>query len=277
MGDCMARVTGSHLGLMTKRRLTAGIAALLGYVAAYAVACSVIPAGSFARTMVSDMGFILPEVAVAALSFAAFRRSTESRDKWIWMLVASWALLNVFGDAAWAYYEVFRQVEAPIPSLADVGYLPSYAAAVAVVLVAAWKTAGRFRVWETFIDAAMLMLGVAGLMWPFILRPLLEQAGNGAEVWVTLAYPMGDLLFVLAFASFFLGAVGSRRTRPRPYLLIICLGFVCQTIADTGYLRSTVVNDQYAPGSWLDPIWMLAFAVVGVAALVEIRDRKSVV
>ena len=196
---------------MTRRRFTAACAALLGYVAAYAVACSVIPADSFARTVFADIGFLVPEAAVLVLSLLALRRSEESRDRWIWTLVSSWLALNFFGDAAWTYYEVFRQVEVPIPSLADVGYLPSYAVAVAVVLVAAWKTAGRLRAWETFIDAAMLMIGVAGLMWPFILRPLLEQAGGGAEYWITLAYPMGDLLFVLAFASFFLGASGSTR------------------------------------------------------------------
>lgn len=256
---------------MTRRRFAAAGAGLLGYVAAYAVACSVIPTGAFARTVVSDIGFLIPEVGALALSLLAYRRSRESRDRWIWMLVASWVALNIFGDSAWAYYEVFRQVEVPIPSLADVGYLPSYAVAVAVVLVAAWKTAGRLRAWETLIDAAMLMLGAAGLMWPLILRPLLEQAGDGAEYWVTLAYPMGGLLFFLAFASFFLGTVGSNRPRPRPYLLIICLGFICQAIADTGYMWAAAVNYAYEPGGWLDPVWLLAFAVVGIAALVEIR------
>jgi diguanylate cyclase (GGDEF)-like protein len=259
---------------MTRRRFAAAAAVLLGYVAAFAAACFLLPAESFAQTVVSDLGFLIPEVVVLVLSLVAFRWSRESRDKWIWMLVASWALLNLFADATWAYYEVFRQTEVPIPSLADVGYLPSYAVAVAVVLVAAWKTAGRLRAWETMIDATMLMLGAAGLMWPFILRPLLDQAGDGTMYWVTLAYPMGDLLFVLAFASFFLGS-GPSRIRPQPYLCVICVGFLCQTVADAGYLVAAVVNNDYGPGSWQNPIWLLAFMVVGIAALIEIRAGKQ--
>jgi diguanylate cyclase (GGDEF)-like protein len=255
---------------MTRRRALVGSLGLLGYVAAYAVACRSIPEG-FARAIVSDIGFILPQVAAFALCCLAFRASTSSRDRWIWALVALWLAFNIFGDSAWAHYELVRRVEVPVPSLADVGYLPGYAAAIAAVLVAAWKTSGRLRMVETFLDSAMFTIGAAGLMWPLVLGPLLQETGTGTVYCVTLAYPLGDLLFVLAFASFFLGHLGSGQTRPRPYLLIVCLAFLCQAVADTGYLALTAANGDYGPGSWLDPVWLLAFAVAGIAALVELQ------
>jgi diguanylate cyclase (GGDEF)-like protein len=128
---------------------------------------------------------------------------------------------------------------------------------------------------ETLLDATMFTIGAAGLSWPLLLGPLLDVSGPGAAYWVTLAYPVGDLIIIFAFASFFLGSLGSRQGRPRPYFLVICLAFLCQIVSDSAYFMITAAKGDYAPGSWLDPLWLMAFALAGFAALMEIRAGKE--
>jgi hypothetical protein len=127
------------------------------------------------------------------------------------MLVSLWVALNLFAESVWGYYELVHGTEPPSPGIADFGYLASYAVALAAVLVTTLKSAGKTRMFETTLDAAMLTTGATGLSWPLVFAPLLGVNHPGAELWVRLAYPVGDLLIIFAFASFFLGFVGGDR------------------------------------------------------------------
>ncbi|OFW58864.1 MAG: hypothetical protein A2133_02230 [Actinobacteria bacterium RBG_16_64_13] len=261
---------------MTRRSLLLGSSALIASVVAYAVACAFLPQDSMAQLVVSDLGFVVVELAALVLCCLAFRWTPERGARLVWAFAIAWVAFNLFGDSVWSYYEVVRQVEVPYPGLADVGYLACYPAAIAAVLVAAWRSIGRLRMVETLLDAAMVTIGAAGLSWPLLLRPLLDTADPGLGYWFTLAYPLGDLLILFAFASFLISSVSSTRTWPRPYLVILCLAFSSQIISDSGYFVLTAADVPYELGSWLDPVWLLSFALAGIAALVEIRAGKTI-
>ncbi len=191
------------------------------------------------------------------------------------MLVSLWVALNLFSESIWGYYELVHGTEPPSPGIADFGYLASYAVALAAVLVTTLKSAGKTRMFETTLDAAMLTTGAAGLSWPLVFAPLLEVNHLGAELWVRLAYPVGDLLIIFAFASFFLGFVRGDRKRPRPYHMVLCLAFGFQIVADSAFLAMTASSRAYSPGTWLNPVWLMAFVTAGIAALMEIQTASD--
>jgi diguanylate cyclase (GGDEF)-like protein len=259
---------------MTRRHVVAGVCVLTAYVVAFALACMFLTKGSTALMILADGGIVLLEVAVLVLCVLAALRTKENRGRRVWALVAFWVLVNLVADSVWGYYELSQSADA-VPLVTDVFYLASYAVAFSVVIVAATKTSGRLRTLETALDATMFTIGVAALNWPFLVGPLLDISSPGAELWITLGYPIGDLLIILGFATFFLGSVGSVRTRPRPYYLVLCVAFLCQIVADTAYWRDMATDADYVTGSWMDPVWLLAFAVVGIAALMEIRAAKE--
>ncbi|MBN1628235.1 MAG: GGDEF domain-containing protein, partial [Thermoleophilia bacterium] len=260
---------------MIRRSVVAGGFALVAYVVAYHVACQLLPADSYARALVSDLGFVAFEVGAVVLCFAAWRSNRERRDQWVWAGVGVWLLLNLFADSVWGYYEVVAKVEVPFPGLADVGYLGSYVVAFVTVIIAAWKASGRLRAIETTLDAMMFTIGVAAVLWPFLLGPLVREPETDLGFWVNLAYPIADLLIVLAFATFFLATSAQERRRPPTYFVVICVAFLCQAVGDSAYFVVVEQGGDYGPGSWMDTVWLLAFAIAGIAALMAIRSAKE--
>lgn len=271
----MGREGGDGSVQLTKRRVWAGVVALVVCVVVYQILAGVVfPPDSLGRTIVSDIGFVAVEIAVLTLILVPYFSSRGRRDRWIWAWLGVWMLLNIFADSTWAYYEIVLGAEVPSPGLPDVGYLLSYLVAFSGVLIAAYKTFGFLRAVETTLDATMFTVGAAGLAWPLLLAPLLEGA-SGPEYWVMLAYPIGDLLIILAFASFFFGSAGSGGGRPQPYLLTLCVAFFCQVFADGAYFYDAISAGNYGPGSWMDSMWLLCHSVVGIAALMGIRAVRQ--
>jgi diguanylate cyclase (GGDEF)-like protein len=252
----------------------AGSFALVAFWVTYCVASALLPPESLAVAAVSDFGLLVLEAAVIVLCWLAFRSNKGRGDRWMWVLIGLSALGNAFGDGVWTYFEVLRRVEVETPGLTDIGYLSSYPLVIAVVFVTAWKVSGRLKALETTLDAMMFTIGAAALTWPLLLAPLL-RSDPGPGYWVDLAYPLCDLLIVMAFASYFLGSIGARRTRPRPYFLALCFALLCQVIADSAYFAIANRGGEYLAGGWLDMLWSLGFAVAGVAAVIAIRAGKE--
>ena len=260
---------------MTKQHVRAGGIALIACVVLYQVfAGLVFVPDSTARLLLSDAGFVFVQLIVLGLSLTAYHWNKGRPDRWIWAWISIWLMCNIFADSVWAYYDLLLGVEPPSPGLADVGYLESYVIAFAGILIASYRAFGFLRALETTIDATMFTIGAAAIAWPILLSKL-PAGSTGAEYWVTLAYPIGDLLVILAFVSFFFGFAGSKGRRPQPYLIVLCLAFLVQIVGDVGYHACTVLHKSYAPGSWMDGVWVLSFAVAGIAALMGMRAGRE--
>jgi diguanylate cyclase (GGDEF)-like protein len=266
------RGTTTALGSIDKRLLIGGLTAVL-FPIAYTIACFMLPDGSLTLTAVSDVGFVALEIFALGLTCIAMLKSQERRGRRIWGWVIAWLVLNLFGDSVWAVYEL-SGLPVPSPGLADWGYLLSYAAGFGAVLAAARQATNSLRTIETSLDAAMFTIGAAGLFWPLIMGPLLEASDPGAAWWISFAYPVGDLLILFGFASFFLGLRGSV-TKPHTYYVLLCAAFLTQTVADSGYYVLSSNAGIYAPGGWVDPVWLWAFSFASMAAIVETaRSRR---
>ncbi len=250
------------------RRLVTGGAALVGSVVVVHVLTRVLSAGSAA--MLVDIAVPVLEVAALVLACLAWRRNAGSPYRWTWLLLGLWLAANLFADMAWAWYELVLRVPLPSPSVADFGYLISYPLAFVTVVFSAWKAAGRLRAMEAGLDALMVTLGAAGLAWPLLLAPMLESAAPGPANLISLAYPLGDLVVIMAFASLLLG---SFRERPPRFLIVIWIAFVVQVVADSLYFVSVAQAGSYNSGGLLDSLWALVFALAGIAGLVELYPK----
>ncbi len=242
----------------------AGGAVLVGFVAvAFAVTRLFAPA-TFARAILGDVSMLFVEGAALTLTCLALRKNVRGPYRWIWVLLALWLVCNFFADLTWAWYELVLRTPLASPSLADLGYLLSYPFGFLTVVFATWRYTDKLRATESALDAMMVTLGIAGICWPLVLAPLLRSSPGGSAGLVTLAYPLGDLLVIAAFASLLLGAY---RTRPPRFLILIWAAFVIQVMADSAYFLQTTLGSGYASGAYLDSLWALVFALAGMAAL----------
>ncbi len=246
------------------RRVLSGGFVLVTFVAVVHVLSAFMPVGSAQAATLVDLALPLLETGALALTCIAFHKNRSSPYRWTWLLLGLWLLANLVADGAYGWYEVVLRTSPPTPSVADFGYLISYPLAFLTVVFSMWKAAGRLRAAETALDAMMFTLGAAGLAWPLLLAPLLRSADSGTEQLISLAYPLGDLLVIMAFASVLLGPF---RGRPPRFLIVIWVAFLIQVVADSLYFVTLVQKGSYQSGGLLDSLWALVFALAGVAAL----------
>jgi diguanylate cyclase (GGDEF)-like protein len=252
------------------RRVLAGGTAFIAFVlTVHGLTRAVSP--DSAATLV-DIALPMLEAAALVLTGLACYRNRKSPYRWTWIMLALWLAANLWADSAWGWYEVVLRAEQPIPSPADIGYLVSYPLAFLTVVFAAWKSAGRLRAVEGALDAMMFAIGAAGLAWPILLSPLLQSSDTGLQHLINFAYPMGDLLVIIAFSSLLLG---SFRESPPRFLVAIWIAFIVQVVADSLYFGQVAAADSYKSGGVLDMLWALVFALAGIAALMGVFPGKE--
>ena len=249
------------------RRVLIGGTAFIGSLAIVYVVTQFLGVDSTPRAALSDIYFLALEAAALVLACVALRRNAAGPYRWTWLFLGLWLAANLFADGVWSWYDLVLRAPVPSPSVADIGYLISYPLGFMTVIFAAWRASGKLRSVESGIDAMMFTLGVGGLTWPLLLAPLLRSSTGGVSGLIALAYPLGDLLVIAAFASVLLG---SFRQRPPRFLLVIWGAFSVQVVADSVYFLQTVRVGGYASGSVLDSVWALVFALAAIAALMGI-------
>jgi diguanylate cyclase len=188
-------------------------------------------------------------------------RINRPADRLAWYLIAAAGLSFTLGDMAGDYYADILHQDIPVPSIADALYLAGYPF-LFVGLTRLSRNPDRRAQREDYADAAVIALGCLTLAWHFLLNPYVEQSGVSlAGRVVALAYPIMDvvLIFVL-FKSVVFGSV--RRT----YHLWLMAAMATMFVADFSF-DVLVLHDAYSTGSFCDPLFLLQYTLVAVAAL----------
>ncbi len=238
---------------------------LFAYLAAYALVTSLLPRGSLATLLVTACGLLALELALLAVCWWAFRTRSDTGPRWIWLLLGAWTLGNLFGDGVWTLSAVMN-VELLGFGLPDIGYLFAYISSIAVLVALNWHMVKRLRTPESVFDAAIFVLGAAGLAWPLVFAPMFESNSYGAEPWLRLTYPILGILMVLAFVALIFGHADQYRRRPPAYFTIICAAFLLQVVSDAAFLVVQTGNGS-PQAVWPDWLRALGYAFAGLAVL----------
>jgi len=235
-----------------------------GRVAAPLLVLLVLGAVAHGATMVGGGPFeqfavdVLYHVVVAGGALACLLRAVLVRgERLAWMLVG-------LGTACWAAGDIVSAFapagDRPLsPSLADSLNLASYPLSAAGVLMLA---RGRIRLLrgQLGLDSAIAAFGATALG-AAMLGPALVGYGEGETLAaiVDIAYPVADLILfaVTAGAAVLLGW--------RSDFILLALGLIAVGVADTAYLYAEATAG-YVEGTLLDTAWMLAAALIALAA-----------
>jgi diguanylate cyclase (GGDEF)-like protein len=192
--------------------------------------------------------------AVALAWLAADRERRGSR--------ALAAALTVWtaGNLVWCGF-FYADAAPPYPSAADLLWIAFYPLAYLCVGL-------RIRAAVASVPASLWLDGLVGALTvaaagsSFVVLPILGQAaGSPAAVLTNSANAMGDLLLVSLLA----GVVALHAWRPGRGWWLLGLGFGIFAGADSYYLYRLAMG-TYAPGSWLDSMWVVGIAVMALAA-----------
>jgi len=214
------------------------------------------------ETWIGDSAFLPVSITAAVLAWRASKHpAIDGRTGRAWRIVAVAFFFYWLGDVIFTFEENVGSV--PFPSWADAAYLAFYVALLWGVLT--FPTAPRTKADRTkmWLDTGTVVLGAFMILWYFALGPTARDSGSTVfESFVSLAYPIGDLVLVLAITRILLGEPprGLRHA-----LGILAVGLILFVIADVGFAHLSL-TDSYAGGDWPDSLWMVAQVLMAVSA-----------
>ncbi|MEU5696469.1 diguanylate cyclase [Actinosynnema sp. NPDC020468] len=195
--------------------------------------------------------------AAIAVFWGLFRNRPAAKAPWV-VLGLSQLVYAAADTTFYTAHYVFAETE--YPSSADALYLAHYPLVV-VALVVFIRRRRSDRDLPGLIDAVSLTV-VAGLLsWVFVIGP---QTRLGTPVLIeltSLAYPLMDLVLLLAALRLFFGA--GRRGAP----FVLLTGWLAAILtADTVYVLQRL-SLSYEAGNFLDAIWLTGNLALGACAL----------
>ena len=170
---------------------------------------------------------------------------------WLAVAISAFAAGNVVLAVAEA-----REQTLPVPSLADVGYMSFYPAALVAVLLSTRRDHPQ-TVASVWTDSCIGGLAAASAV-AVLLKPAFS---SDQRTWlstsVSLAYPVGDLLLVFAVVA----VAGLRQGSIGRHWLAMLAGLTVFTCADVIY-DLQIAHGGYVVGTPLDAVWAIGLAIM---------------
>jgi len=219
------------------------------------------------RVTLNDLLFpVFNGLAAVGLLYAAFRSDIFGRRARIaWTFLFLGQISFTLGDITWAVLEVGLHQE-PIASVSDVFYLMFYPfVAIGILLLPAVPLTRKEKL-KLLLDTGIVMISAVLVFWAFLIEPTIAANREDTMVLaISLAYPVMDLILFFALLQLLFRRLRSEEQRP---LLLLAVGIVIGIVTDVVYLMQTL-QETYATGNFLDMGWLVSYAFVGLAGVLQ--------
>jgi diguanylate cyclase (GGDEF)-like protein/PAS domain S-box-containing protein len=219
--------------------------------------------------VISDLLFVAaPAFGIWACARTA--RRLTGRDRQTWTLMAMTQACWIVANTWWATYELVLDRVVPTPAPPDVFFSAALVFGVGAVVsgivpVITNRTSGIRLGLDLFLVGGSMLF----IAWATVLSDLLEGPSTSFGGTVTWLYPAADVAaMTVAFATM---TRVDRRDR-LPWLLVGA-AFLVGAHADVMWAWANV-DGGFAAGSLVDPLWVLEYALVGIAAL-TVREHAD--
>lgn len=168
----------------------------------------------------------------------------------LFLAVFLWCL----GEATWGVYEVGLHIPVPYPSLADIFYLAGYLPAIISILLAL-RLLSRGLTEIKMLVSSLLGLIIIGLVFSFLLNPLLSNSTGALTAVLDLAYPSLDSVLLILATMMLLIFEGAPPSTPWFW---ISVGMILTTIADISFSLGTLQGWYYS-GHPIELLWLWGY------------------
>ncbi len=223
---------------------------------------------------VGDLAILTASLwATLSCARAAARSRSGARG---WALLAVAAAIWSIGQTIWTVYGFSGDHSLghvyPFPSAADIGYL-GYAvpAVAALIFFSKQKPAPRTDIRAT-LDGLLVGAAILCTSWALVLGPVYrgDNVVGFAGV-IGIAYPIVDVTIV---SMVLILAVRHAPGARLPWVLLTS-GLMTLAITDNIYVSLTLRGETGLTGSILSVGWVVAFQLLGLAALAAVRPAES--
>jgi diguanylate cyclase (GGDEF)-like protein/PAS domain S-box-containing protein len=208
---------------------------------------------------------------IAAIGLFLVTRKTNKEDKPFWMLLTFGCFSYFIAEFIWIIYENGLKIEVPFPGYTDLFYMLQIVFFLSAFIYKIKRDQKVYRFVRFIFDVLIVVTVASTFSWHFLIKPIIEVTNaTGLFLFVSIGYPVGDLVLILGAATIL---YGSNYLFQRRELLIICLALIVQVVADSIYLYLLAV-DQYVTGSLVDPLYSLALLLMGYAGIYHHMHSK---
>jgi diguanylate cyclase (GGDEF)-like protein len=224
------------------------------------------------QALIGDLAFIPVNGIATLLAWRVSRRTDLGKfTRRAWRLLSVALFFYLLGDVLQTLYEVILH-ERAYPTWADAAYLVFYVFACWGLLSFPGRHRSSAERLRLLLDMGTVFTGGAVLIWYVALGPAVAS-GTHFDLFdtVTFAYPVGDLLLLFGILmALWRGAPQGSVTALR----IFAVGMLVFIAADLTYDYITV-HSTYLGGDPVDTLWMVAIALVCLAAACQLRTSQN--
>lgn len=220
----------------------------------------------------SDLGWTLASGAAGLLCLKTSLRLHGTQRR-AWLLYGAACLAWFAGMLIWSYQDLTQGRETPFPGPADIAFL-AFAPLFMVGLIyhATTYPSAVFTV-RNLADVGLIVCAALIATAIVLVEPLRDQSVSSAYRLTARAYPV-------LYGSAFLFSVlvllrrGALQRRGWRVLLLLMASLGIHALADTVYAYA-LLDGSFRPGHYLNTVWILAFALTGVAALEQLSAQSG--
>jgi signal transduction histidine kinase len=229
--------------------------------------------GTFATILVDDLFMTLtPLIAGVACWWHASARGHGRRRRRFWVLWGGSYLAFAAGMFWWDYEQILRNVTVPYPSWGDIGFLGAMVLNGVALLYspqAADRPTVRVR---GLLDGLIVASAVFFLVWQLVLERIVAAANTSALAkGIGIAYATGYLAVLTAI----LLQTAAARRRCSWGFRALAASLTLLTVVNFPY-AILCIHGTYYTGHPIDVLWIAAFFLGTLAAVVPDRDRAIV-
>jgi diguanylate cyclase (GGDEF)-like protein len=250
-----------------RRFVRLAVSAGVAWLALFALLTALSRGSETLARFVGNVAYLVPIVVLVPLCYRAARRARGRLRRAWWLLTLS-NLLWLVGELAWTGYAYLSPGGAPSPSIADVAYLASYAAALPAIVIGFGGTLAGRQV-RCMLDSALVTLGVGAVGWALVIGPLLPGTAKAGAI-VAFAQPLFAVAIVTTLVA--VGLCGHHAVPPS--FLIAGAAFAVAGLSDAGYAYLFMIH-SYGDDSWLNLGWQLEAVLLCLAAAVAARRPEA--
>jgi diguanylate cyclase (GGDEF)-like protein/PAS domain S-box-containing protein len=204
-------------------------------------------------------------VLMTCLSVWGWRHSAAG-DRRFNFFIALWSGSFLAAELIW--WGLTHQGLDPFPSAADGFFLLGYLALAGAVATSS-AAARRERDRSAWLDAPILTAVSMIVLWQLMIEPTIDQSMSTFAMVVTVAYPIADLIVLGHVLALLLsGAARGRRAT------LLTAGTLCMLAGDAANAQPGL-NESFVVGRLMDAGWILAYVLIGAAAVAPGRPPVS--
>ncbi|MDR6999103.1 DUF4084 domain-containing protein [Neobacillus niacini] len=223
------------------------------------------------RTIGGNIFSILAPLFSFITLFLVYKK-LKNNDKYFWLLMSLGSFSYVIAEVIWDYYENFLRVEVPFPGWPDLFYMLQIVFYLLAFLFKIWYKRDGLHLIKFIFDTCIIMTVAITFSWYFIIKEILTQHHVSTLFkFVSMGYPIGDLILILGAVSFLMG---SEYFFPSRVLYLILGSLVIQVFADSAFLYLSA-KSLYVSGGPYDPLWALSLLLMGISGTYYRPDNNK--